>query len=93
MTKQTHEDFVLALLERAGRRGMKTFGVNRCGLDNYITSADRTLRRLQHDGKIIGRKRVGEKVKTWWTIQNYDLLSEQKDRQDEWPEKREGDEK
>ena len=39
MTKQTHEDFVLALLERAGRRGMKTFGVNRCGLDKPLSTS------------------------------------------------------
>jgi len=44
---------------------IKTEMVNKIGLQNYICSADRLLRKLAEMGRIRGAKQKGDKTKTW----------------------------
>lgn len=61
--KETQDLKVLKIVNR--KKDQKTFGINRQGLDMFITDASRCLRRLAEEGLVIGITVEGKKYKQW----------------------------
>lgn len=65
---RTQEQKVLDFVKSRGIEGARKHEVMRFGLDNFITCADRLLRKLAEQKKVEGKVQEGEREKTWFVI-------------------------
>jgi hypothetical protein len=67
MSSKKQKADIEAIVEQAGKTGIRTEQVKIDGMYKGVSCADRYLRWLREDGKVVFEKKPNDKTKTWYS--------------------------